>query len=63
MKLKLICEIARGFAFHYYDTPDRVYIKEDKGHAIAPQDGRVKVSEYTLVVPHETHSEETLEIH
>jgi hypothetical protein len=56
MTLKLIGEIARGLGFHYYDKPDRVYIKDDKGHAIAPNDGRVKVSETTLVVPHdETH--------
>lgn len=53
MKLKLICEIKKGFAFHYFGNPERVYIKDDKGHAIAPNDGRVRVSETTLVVPHE----------
>ncbi len=53
MKMKLIGEILRGIGFHYYDNPDRVYIKEDPGHAIAPSGNRVKISDKTLVVPHD----------
>lgn len=48
--LKMISEIPTGFPFHYYGRPDRIFIKERKGHAVAPDNGVVRVSESTLVV-------------
>ena len=56
MKMKLISEILKGFGFHYHDS-DRVYVKADKGYAIAPSGNRVKVSESTLVHPVEKREE------
>ena len=53
MKLKIIGEILRGFGFHYYGRPDRTFIKLDKGRAVNPEGKVRRVSETTLVVPHE----------
>ena len=53
MKLKLIAGVDEGIAFHYYGNPERVFVKSNRVHAIAPDGRRVRVSPSTLVVPHE----------
>ena len=48
MKIKLFSQIMKGTAFFFIDKPDRILVKSNKSHYIAPE-GRRQAHPHVLV--------------
>ncbi len=54
--LKLFCQIPKGTAFHFYDTPERVLVRSNGTHYVAPE-GRHKIHPHVLVVQEKSEAD------
>lgn len=54
--ITLFCNIPRGTLFHFYDNPERILIKSDKNHYVAPE-GRHPIHPYVLVVQEKSEAD------
>ena len=55
--IKLFCEIEKGTAFHFYGNPERVLIRSNGSHYIAPE-GRHKIHPHVLVVQEKSEADD-----